>query len=461
MKNRDQGAIGRRSFLKAAAGFAGATLLGGMSFRAFAQATNLAPADRCFVFAYFQGGWDQLLGLDPRDPTVFTPDRLSETRILPAYDLIADATFPSMPVTPATRPGAEPSRISFGPAIGRLAEHYDLMAVIRGINMTTLAHEEGYRYFLTGKHPIAGAARGSSAATEIVGQMKPAVPIPSVAYNIESYNDRHPGSANALRVSRSNDLLLTLSPSPTALDSELEKQLVDFRGQPITCDQAAYDSRGLTSSYRGSRDQMQLVLSQRLDTAFRFERPENAAVRAAYGLPAFGPYDMSAGRAALAATALKRGISQCVSITITGGLDTHFGPQRTQADNQRAGWNALGDLVTDLRSSPHPAGGNFMDHTTIMVFSEFSRTPLLNSTSGRDHHLSSSCLLMGAGIKHNVVFGKSGDVGMSPGVVDYKTGLPDPSGRNIFPEEVIATVLASAGLDYSPTRTDPIRALLT
>ncbi|HLL52589.1 MAG TPA: DUF1501 domain-containing protein, partial [Myxococcaceae bacterium] len=436
-------------------------LLGGMSFRAFAQAANLAPTDRCFIFAYFQGGWDQLLGLDPRDPTVFTPDRLSETRILPAYDLIADASYPIMPVTPATRPGAEPSRISFGPAIGRLAEHYDLMAVIRGINMTTLAHEEGYRYFLTGKHPIAGAARGSSAATEIVGQMKPAVPIPSVAYNIESYNDRHPGSANALRVSRSNDLLLTLSPSPTALDSELEKQLVDFRGQPITCDQAAYDSRGLTSSYRGSRDQMQLVLSQRLDTAFRFERPENAAVRAAYGLPTSGPYDMSAGRAALAATALKRGISQCVSITITGGLDTHFGPQRTQADNQRAGWNALGDLVTDLRSSPHPAGGNFMDHTTLMVFSEFSRTPMLNSTSGRDHHLSSSCLLMGAGIKHNVVFGKSGDVGMSPGVVDHKTGLPDPSGRNIFPEDVIATVLASAGLDYSPTRTEPIRALLT
>lgn len=451
----------RRTLLKAAAGFAGATLFGGMPFRAFAQATNLAPAGRCFVFAYFAGGWDQLLGLDPRDPTVFTPDRLSETRILPGYSLINDATYSTMPVTPPTRSGASPSNITFGPAIGRLADHYDLMTVIRGINMTTLAHDEGYRYFLTGKRPAGAAARGSSTATEIVGQMKPAQPIPSIAaYGIESYNDRFDGSANALRVARSSDLLLTLSPSRTVLDSEIEKQLVDFRGQPVTCEEAAYDTRGLVTTYQGARDQMKAVVGGGLDAAFRFELAQNAAVRTAYGLPTAPPYDSSAGRAALVATALKKGISQCVSITLTTGLDTHFGTQKTHADNQRAGWNALGDLVTDLRATPHPLGGNFMDHTTLLVFSEFARTPLINSTSGRDHHLCSSCLLVGAGIKHNTVFGYSGDVGMSPGVIDYKTGRPDPNGLNIFPDQVIATVLASAGLDYSATRTEPLRALL-
>jgi anaerobic selenocysteine-containing dehydrogenase len=56
----------RRTFLKAAAGFGGASILGGMPFNAFAQATALAPADRCFVFCYFGGGWDVLLSLDPR-----------------------------------------------------------------------------------------------------------------------------------------------------------------------------------------------------------------------------------------------------------------------------------------------------------------------------------------------------------------------------------------------------------
>lgn len=451
----------RRSFLKAATGFGGSLLFGVTPFRAFAQATNLAPAGRCFVFAYFQGGWDVLLGLDPRDPTVFTADRVSDTRILPGYNLLSgDSSYPTMPVTPNTRAGAAPPTMQFGPAIGRMADHYDLCCVVRGLNMNTVAHEVGYRYFLTGKMPIGSAARGSSTATEIVGQMKPAVPVPSLAYGIESYNDRYPGAASALGVARANDLILTLAPSPTALNSEIEKQLVNLRGESVTCEAQAYDTRGLVSQYRDARGQMQSVQSAKLDTAFRFEQAQNAAVRAAYGLPANGPYDSPAGRAALVATALKQGISQCVSIALTGGLDTHFGSQLSHANQQRLGWNALADLVQDLRTSAHPMGGNFMDHTTIAVFSEFSRTPLINGSGGRDHHISSSCMLVGAGVKHNTVFGRTGDVGMTPGRVDRSTGLASENGVVVAPEDIVATILASANLDYSITRTEPISALL-
>jgi uncharacterized protein (DUF1501 family) len=461
MKKNPDTSPERRSFLKAAAGFMGATLLGGLPLRAFAQSASLAPPERCFVFVYFAGGWDQLLAFDPRDPDVFTPERVAETRILPGYNLINDARFSSRPLVPATRSGAAASQLVFGPAVGRLADHYDLMAVVRGINMTTLGHEVGMRYFITGKRPIGSAARGASTATEVVGQLVPAVPIPSIAYGMESYNDRYPGRANALKVSRANDLLLTLSPSSTQLDSELEKQLLDFRGQPVTCEQAAYGTGGVGTAYETSRGQMRQVLSSRLDNAFRFERAEHEELRTFYGLPSTGPYDSAAGRAALVATALKKGISQCVSINLVGGLDTHFGTQTTHASNLRTGFDALATLVDDLRRSAHPSGGNFMDHTTFLVFSEFARTPLINATGGRDHHLSSSCLLMGAGLKHNVAFGHTGDIGMAPGLVDLRTGAPNPyTGDNILPEHIIATVLASAGLDYSITRVDPLRALL-
>ncbi|MCE9672319.1 DUF1501 domain-containing protein [Myxococcus stipitatus] len=451
----------RRTFLKAAAGFMGATLFGGVPFRSFAQAANLAPADRCFVFVYFNGGWDQLLAFDPRDPNEFTPDRAAETRILPGYNLITSSDFESIPLIPEK--GSLRSNIDFGPAVGnRFAEHFDLMTVVRGINMNTLGHEVGYRYFLTGKMPIGSAARGSSTATEIVGQMKPRVPISNIAFNVESYNDRYPGYANALRVSRKDDLLLTLKPSSQTLDSEIEKQLVDFRGQPITCEEAAYGARGVGTTYQNSRGQMEQVMAQKLESSFRFEQvnPEMDALRDQYGLDTSGRYDTEAGRAAMVATALKKGIAQCVTINLTGGLDTHFGTQTTHATNQRRGFDALGRLIEDLRKSAHPAGGNFMDHTTIMVFSEFSRTPLINSAGGRDHHLSNSCAIIGAGVKHNFVFGKSGDIGMSPGTFDLRNGTPTPTGENIFPEHVIATVLASAGLDYSITRVEPLRSIL-
>lgn len=458
-KNPNRVSPERRTFLKAAAGFMGSTLFGGVPFRAFAQATELAPPDRCFVFVYFAGGWDQLLAFDPRDPDVFTPERISETRILPGYNLINDPRFPAVPVTPEKN-GVR-SNITFGPAVGRLANHFDLMTVVRGINMTTLGHEVGFRYFLTGKRPIGSAARGSTTATEIVGQFAPAVPIPSIAYGIETYNDRYPGRANALRVSRARDLHLTLAGSDTQLDSEIEKQLLDFRGQPISCEAAAYGARGVGETYATSQDQMQAVLSNGLANAFLFKDAANKDVYDFYGLTGNGPYfDNEAGRAAMVATALKKGISQCVSINLTGGLDTHFGSQLNHANNQRRGFDALATLVDDLRKSPHPSGGNFMDHTTILVFSEFSRTPLLNANAGRDHHLCNSCLLMGAGVKHNYVFGASGDIGMSPGTFDLRNGQPTPTGENILPEHVIATVLASANLDYSITRVEPLRSIL-
>jgi hypothetical protein len=67
---------------------------------------------------------------------------------------------------------------------------------------------------------------------------------------------------------------------------------------------------------------------------------------------------------------------------------------------------------------------------------------------------------MGAGVKHNFVFGKSGDIGMAPGTFDLRTGQPTPTGENILPEHIIATVLASAGLDYSITRVLPLQPIL-
>ena len=96
--------LNRRHFLQAAAGFAGTSLIGATPFRAFAQATNFAPPDRCFVFVYFSGGWDVLLSLDPRDPTVFTPERVSETRILPGYDLLVQG-IPGASMRPTRRAG--------------------------------------------------------------------------------------------------------------------------------------------------------------------------------------------------------------------------------------------------------------------------------------------------------------------------------------------------------------------
>jgi uncharacterized protein (DUF1501 family) len=223
---------------------------------------------------------------------------------------------------------------------------------------------------------------------------------------------------------------------------------------------------------------MRAVLDHKLANAFVFDATdvtkygqalvdEMAALRQKYGLnDALGKpnntlIEGARGRAALVATALKKGISQCISLNLVGGLDTHFGTQTSHAQLLKQGFDAIAALVDDLRATTHPSGGNFMDHTTMVVFSEFARTPLLNASGGRDHHLSSSAMLLGRGIKHNYVLGKSGDIGMAAGRVNLQTGELDSAGSNIYPEHLIATVLASAGLDYSILRTQPLPSLLS
>ncbi len=349
----------------------------------------------------------------------------------------------------------------------------DLETLVRGLNMSTVAHEVGYRYFLTGKEPNGASARGSTLATEIVGQMVPKsdvkVPVPNVAYNIESYNDRYGGYANALRVSSQQDLLLTLAPSATQLNADIEQALIDLKGNKVSCEADLYNSRGLVTQYGDSLNQMQTVLTAKLDKYFRFANvgvddglnAYREQVRTAYGLGNGSNTTTPAARAATAATALKLGVSQCVSVNLVGGLDTHFNRQVDNANNQRNGWNALAALVADLRNSTHPTSGkSWMEHTTVLVFSEFSRTPLTNSTGGRDHHITNSCMLLGRGVAHNKVVGKSGDVGLSAGFVDFKTGLPDANGQVILPDHIIATVMKAAGIDYSITRVEPIKGLL-
>jgi hypothetical protein len=76
----------------------------------------------------------------------------------------------------------------------------------------------------------------------------------------------------------------------------------------------------------------------------------------------------------------------------------------------------------------------------------------------------------GAGIRRGVTVGASADVGMLPLETELATGrgLARPSEaqrssgkvQTLTPKHVLATLLASAKLDYSYLRAEPIRGLL-
>ncbi|HJL43552.1 MAG TPA: DUF1501 domain-containing protein [Myxococcales bacterium LLY-WYZ-16_1] len=444
--------ITRRSLLRRAAGAAAASLGGSLALERLAAGMGPSDQDLHYVFAYFSGGWDIILGLDPKDPAVFTEDEVRQTQIQPAYDQLdlADADL--------VRAG----NFTFGPYIGELRRHADKLAVVRGMSMETLTHEAGRRRFITGKPPSGLLARGSSAATHLAARLGEAEPIPNLAIQVETYNVDEPNYATGLKANGVDDLVRALRPGRPALPdsaiAELDGLLRDFsncahaQGSPTL--QAA----------ESARQKARQMVERDVAGLFDFASPDLEALRGRFGIPpgrnGLRSYE---AQAALAAQAITGGVSRVVSIQVSGGLDTHFSEwSRDQGPRQRQGFDAIARLIDELESRPYgDTGESWLDHTVIVGFSEFSRTPLLNDRGGRDHSLTNACFLCGAKIRGGTVVGASSDRGMEPQPVNLGTGRVDPGGEVVKPEHVIQTLLHDAGYtdDFADLRVGPIDAI--
>ena len=469
--------ITRRSALRAALGLSAVGISSRLGLPSIARAAEEVRSERRFVFCYFRGGWDQLLFLDPRDPAADGGRYADRNRAL----TLTDARYASIT---DNHEGFEPSviragNLTFGPATEkpgqktpRLTKHADRIAILRGMNMGTLGHEIGYRYFLTGRFPLGSAARGTSVATECAAFAGSRLPIPVLALGLEAYNESYPGAYSAMRVERIDDLLLVLDRGKELLEKDpVEDALAEFAHRSSSCAVDVYDRTGFLARMREADEGARVTLASRLTQRFRFvtsDDAESALVRQTYGIQR-GDADSPGARAALASLAIKQGIAQCVSVALVSSLDTHFQANAGHAARLYPGINALAALIDDLATSEAPealqknGGRTWLDHTTILAFSEFARTPVFNLTGGRDHHLASSCLLAGAGIAGNKIVGRTSDVGMGACQYDFKAGRVVPEGgEGIAPEHVRATLLASAGLptEGPGIHAPPIRELL-
>lgn len=462
-KNRPSRRRFLRSSLLTLGGAAGLSSLGGLGpLGSLAHAGNGIREDadeRFFVFCYFSGGWDILLSLDPRDPRDFHAGNLADTLIQPGYEVLDDPGHWTDVVTTS-------AGLTFGPYIGDIANHSEKVAVVRGMSMETLTHEAGRRRFLTGKVPSGLLARGSSAATWLASNLGGDQLVPQIAVNVESYNVDQPEFASALRVSSVPDLVRALEPGGAELGDLEERQIDDLLRQAALCPNPQ-ESRLWQASEEarlGVSAMIEAQLSEHFD--FQANAPEMQAIRDHYGIGASGTAALQTpeAQAAMASTALKQGISRVVSFRANAeGLDTHYDEWATdQGPRQERGWNTIARLIEDLEGSEfRDSGTSWLDHTTIVAFSEFSRTPRLNANGGRDHSLTNACLLVGGGIQGGRAIGRSSDVGMEPTNTDLLTGQYSPGGEVVKPEHVIRALMTSSGIedDVADLRVEPLRAL--
>lgn len=451
--------VSRRSFLEVLGLATGGlvlrqTPLGG----AFAQTAE----PHFMLMVYFNGGWDQLLSLDPRNATLAQYQRVGgrapTSAIEPAYAQTAAETPAVDAVMTATGGTGVQARgnLTFGPAVpaSMLAHSADL-CIVRGMNMDTLTHEVGRRYLLTGKFPRGLAASGSSLATVVTAQTGSKGDIPNIAIDTEAYNEGLAASASAIRVGSYRDMLTVMqAQNGTTLPAASENAVRTFEDSDDTCEQHGYDVGGLVEAFKDGRTMARQLVQPTKSALFNFTVPPTAGLTelySAFSLNTTADLTSMRGRAALAGQAMVNGVSNVVAVSLANGLDDHFDLFSQQAVSQTAGWDALGRLIAYLKTKQVPGTTkNYWQCTSMLVFSEFSRTPLINTRDGRDHHLVSSCLMAGPGIKGNTVFGASSNQGMGVQKWNFTSGAMDAgAGKVIRPVDVHATLLDSMGLAYS------------
>jgi hypothetical protein len=134
----------------------------------------------------------------------------------------------------------------------------------------------------------------------------------------------------------------------------------------------------------------------------------------------------------------------------TGGWDMHANIYQGNALNPanagstgRQFDTALGTLLADLKSD------GLLSETLVVAMGEFGRTVgNLNGQAGRDHFLTQSILLAGAGIKGGAVIGATDREGRT---------VVDPgwrAGREVRAEDIEATIYSALGIDWTKHYTD-------
>lgn len=501
-------APGRRDVLRTSAALGFGTLISRLGLPA-ALAAGVRPSGRRFVFLYVPGGWDQLLFLDPREAELtMSADaykrEIERTQTDTQYKNgpnALDARYAGGNYFSAKmyRPKGAPEPFMFGPAtvateqdgtpkkvvnLVQLCERGVPMSIIRGINMGTLGHEPGFMYFLTGEPAVGSTARGTSMPIRIAAKMGDVpgalgdVVTPVLAMGIDSFTGSKGGRYGAFMLGDLGDTARLLRRDAGLIEHEaVEKSLAAFAKRPGSAAARTGRSSEIYRQLRDGSDRTGAVISSRLDQRFSFLSANDEAsqkVRVQYGLGAGSGTRSPGALAAFVAQSLKTSLSQFVSVRFSENfVDTHGGTNLSHASGLYPALAAVAALLDDLSGSPAPAPlqGSWLDNTTICLFSEFARgARFAYSGVGKDHHFASSCLLIGAGVRGGTVAGATTTVGgMQPSVFDFDQqrvlgddAKPGKRQRHILPEDVGATLLASAGLDYGEYRNaNPLWSALT
>ena len=381
--------------------------------RKLAAAPTSSPKRLVMVLA--QGGWDTTYALDPKVQSTKVDVPAGAVQRFGNLDIFTDASRPNV--------------TSF------FTKYASMSAVVRGISVASVAHQECVKRMATGTRNETNADMGAIVAHDNGN----ALPLPYLILGDTAFTG--PYAVSAGRVGSTNQIVTLLDPA--------QAYQTNGRAPFVTTD--AEDA--ILTRYAGATaDRMRATRGalgynkKRVDDFQEGIRrgKQLQAVRAGFG--ARGRTLLLANQVELALDALQGDVSQAVMLNTRLGWDTHD-TNTDQAGFHETTFAGLTLLLDGLAARPgRTAGSKMIDDTLVVCFSEFSRTPKLNAQLGKDHWPVTSALVAGAGIRGGRGYGATTD-SVEAAPINFATGARDAAGRVLMSNHFVGGVLKAAGVD--------------
>ena len=404
----------RRAFLQLCGATAGAYAISGG-----ARASSPPVHARRVLAIFVTGGWDTTFALDPKEPGHATVPA-GAVRSFESLDIFADVSRPNITSYFERYAGAS--------------------AIVRGIGTDAINHNECQRRIATGTRE---ETRPDFAAT-IAHDLGTDLPLPYLVLGDTAWTG--PYAACAGRVGSTNQIVDLLAPQGPRIKNahgSTEAGLSDE--EQVVLRAYAEASATRERATRGAAGYNRRRIDDFVESLQRSERIR--AAREKFGVRGDAlTYD---AQLTLALDALQLDLSHAVTVSTRLPWDTHSF-NRLQADYQEATFAGLTHVMDELSTRPgRAAGSKMIDDTTVVLFSEMSRTPFVidpaDPDTGKNHWPLTSALVTGAGVKPGIYGATSPDSG--PITIDFATGAIDPAGTTLLYSHFVAGLLALCGVD--------------
>jgi hypothetical protein len=366
--------MNRRSFLKKAAAVAsfGGTVPMAMLAR-IAQAHAADPFSRNLVVIRLHGAFDSLQGINPWSEILPAKQDLFTT--YNPFEVGSVGDYKTM------IRNADGTRINLGPSAHALARHAKKMAIVNGIwvGPVDLGHPFAVQHMTSGRtqerapHLAASVSNARSGADQFLV--------------INGPIERGEFKLKVLQtINLKNGLAVSNDGGPKTFVDAYSRRASHLEGH---------------RSFSKNREGIEKFNSILKDLKPAVTTNSNSSGGITPALQTFGETEMDD---VAAVGALAAGLSTVVQLDWQqgdgGSPDNHVLYEEIHPMAQRNRWDRLGRLLDRLEKY------NLMNNTLVLVLTEFSRTPAMNTNLGKDHNYSdNSAILIGAGINGGTTVG--------------------------------------------------------